>query len=198
MTKTPENSPGAPLAGPTTGGLFNASGLALRLRASPLLAFGPSAPGPALRRGALIAVPIGIALAVELGFDAPTKGAVATGALLAGFPGLDAPARPRAGWQAAAAPVIGVAAALGVLSSQSAPLAILVMGLVGAAAGYCFSVSLRLAIAGLSVSLSLMIGQGLFLAPSDARPALLYATLGGLGQALWSLIVWRLADRTEE
>jgi uncharacterized membrane protein YccC len=94
--------------------------------------------------------------------------------------------------------VIGAAAALGVLSSQSAPLAILVMGLIGAAAGYCFSVSLRLAIAGLSVSLSLMIGQGLFLAPSDARPALLYATLGGLAQALWSLIVWRLADRTGE
>jgi hypothetical protein len=170
----------------------------MRLRASPLLALGPSAPGPALRRGALIAVPIGVALGIELGFDAPTKGAIATGALLAGFPGLDAPARPRAGWQAAAAPAIGLAAALGVLSSQSAPLAILAMGLVGAAAGYCFSVSLRLAIAGLSVSLSLMIGQGLFLAASDAWPALLYATLGGLAQALWSLIVWRLADRTEE
>jgi hypothetical protein len=170
----------------------------MRLRASPLFAFGPSEPRPALRRGALIAVPIGIALAVELGFDAPTKGAIATGALLAGFPGLDAPARPRAVWQAAAAPVIGLAAALGVLSSQSAPLAVLVMGLVGAAAGYCFSVSLRLAIAGLSVSLALMIGQGLFLAPSDAWPALLYATLGGLSQALWSAIVWLAADRSED
>jgi hypothetical protein len=170
----------------------------MRLRASPLLAFGPSAPGPALRRGALVAVPIGVALAVELGLDAPTKGAIATGALLAGFPGLDAPARPRAAWQAATAPLIGVAAALGVLSSQSAPLAVLAMGLVGAAAGYCFSVSLRLAIAGLSVSLALMIAQGLFLAPGDAWPALLYATVGGLSQALWAWLVWLFADRTSE
>jgi hypothetical protein len=197
VTKTPENSPASAPAEPS-GALFNASGLAMRLRASPLLALGPSAPGPALRRGALVAVPIGVSLAIELGFDAPTKGAIATGALLAGFPGLDAPARSRAAWQAAAAPLIGVAAALGVLSSQSAPLAVLAMGLVGAAAGYCFSVSLRLAIAGLSVSLSLMIGQGLFLAPSDAWPALLYATLGGLAQALWSLLVWLAADRSEE
>jgi hypothetical protein len=198
VTKTPENSPGELSTGPSAGGLFNASGLATRLRASPLLAFGPSAPGPALRRGALIAVPIGVALGIEFGFDDPTKGAIATGALLAGFPGLDAPARPRAAWQAATAPLIGLAAALGVLSSQSAPLAVLAMGLLGAAAGYCFSVSLRLAIAGLSVSLALMIAQGLFLAPGDAWPALLYVTVGGLAQALWSLLVWLAADRSEE
>ncbi|MGC1166897.1 MAG: FUSC family protein, partial [Solirubrobacterales bacterium] len=97
--------------------------------------------------------------------------------------------------QAATAPLIGIAAALGVLSSQSAPLAVLAMGLFGAATGYCFSVSLRLAIAGLSVSLALMIGQGLFLAPDDAWPALLYATIGGLSQALWSLLIWLVADR---
>jgi hypothetical protein len=162
------------------------------------ITFGPSPPRPALRRGALIAVPIAIALGIEFGFDAPTQGAIATGALLAGFPGLDAPARPRAAWQAATAPLIGAAAALGVLSSQSALLAVLVMGLVGVAAGYCFSVSLRLAIAGLSVSLALMIGQGLFLAPDDAWPALLYATVGGLSQALWSLLVWLVADRAVE
>jgi hypothetical protein len=198
VTKTPENSPGELSTGPSAGRLFNASGLATRLWASPLLAFGPSAPGPALRRGALIAVPIGVALGIEFGFDDPTKGAIATGALLAGFPGLDAPARPRAAWQAATAPLIGLAAALGVLSSQSAPLAVLAMGLVGAAAGYCFSVSLRLAIAGLSVSLALMIAQGLFLAPGDAWPALLYVTVGGLAQALWSLLVWLVADRSEE
>lgn len=158
----------------------------------------PSAPGPALRRGALIAVPIGIALAVELGFDSPTKGAIATGALVAGFPGLDAPARRRAAWQAVSAPLIGIAAALGVLSSQSAPLAVVVMGVVGAAAGYCFSVSPRLAIAGLSVALALLICQGLFLAPADTWPALLYGTLGAVSQALWSLLVWLFADRSVE
>ncbi len=197
VTKTPEDTLAKPSRG-RNARLFNASGAARRLRASPLFAIGPSEPGPALRRGALIAVPIGASLLVELGFDAPTKGAIATGALLAGFPGLDAPARPRSAWQAATAPLIGVAAALGVLSSQSAPLAVLAMGLLGAAAGYCLSVSLRLAIAGLSVSLAMVITQGLFLAPGDAWPALLYATAGGLLQAAWSLLVWRVADRAAD
>jgi hypothetical protein len=191
-------SPARAKAPGNSGRLFNAAGAARRLQASPLFAIGPSEPGPALRRGALIAVPIGLSLAVELGFDAPTKGAIATGALLAGFPGLDAPAGPRAAWQAATAPLIGAAAALGVLSSQTAVTAVLAMGLLGAAAGYCFSVSLRLAIAGLSVSLALMVAQGLFLAPGDAAPALLYVTVGGLAQALWSLLVWVFADRAAD
>ena len=67
--------------------LFNASGARRRLRASPLFAIGPSEPGPALRRGFLVAVPVGLALILELGLDSPTKGAIGTGALLAGFPG---------------------------------------------------------------------------------------------------------------
>ena len=178
--------------------LFNASGTARRLHAAPLFSIGPGQPGPALRRGALVSVPVGIALIVELGFDSPTHGAIATGALLAGFPGLDAPAATRAAWQASTAPGIGVAAALGVLSSQSAVLAVLVMGLVGGAAGYCFAVSLRLAIAGLSVALALVIAQGLFLPLSDTWPALLYATGGGLTQALWSLLVWVFVDRAAD
>jgi len=198
LTKTPQVTLRQARADRTAGGLFNAAGSARRLRASPLFAIGPSEPGPALRRGALLAVPIAIALAIEFGFDAPTKGAIATGALLAGFPGMDAPAGPRAAWQAVAAPLIGIAAALGILSSQSAPLAVLTMGLLGALAGYCFSVSLRLAILGLSVSLALMVAQGLFLAPEDAAPALLYATVGALGQALWSLLVWFFADRAAD
>lgn len=181
-----------------SGRLFNASGTARRLQASPLFSIGPAQPGPALRRGALVSVPVGIALIVELGFDSPTQGAIASGALLAGFPGLDAPAATRAAWQAATAPAIGVSAALGVLSSLSAVFAVLVMGLVGGAAGYCFAVSLRLAIAGLSAALALVIAQGLFLAPSDTWPALLYATGGGLTQALWSLLVWLFVDRAAD
>jgi hypothetical protein len=185
-------------AGPSEAGLFNASGVAGRLVASPLFAIGPSRPKPAIRRGFLVAVPIGLALVVELGFGAPTKGAIATGALLAGFPGLDAPAGPRAAWQAAAAPVIGVCAALGILSSQSAVLAVIAMGLLGAAAGYCFSVSLRLAIYGLSVALALMVAQGLFLSTDEVLPALLWATVGGLAQSAWSLLVWFFADRAAD
>ncbi len=174
--------------------LFNASGLARQLRASPLLAIGPGEPGPALRRGALVAVPIGLCLAVELGLNAPTKGAIATGALLAGFSGLDAAAKPRAGWQAVAAPFIGLAAVLGILSSQTTVTAVLAMGLLGAAAGYCFAVSLRLAIFGLSVALSLVIAQGFFLAPADVGSAMLWVTAGGLMQALWSLAIWLFVD----
>jgi hypothetical protein len=178
--------------------LFNASGTARRLRASPLFAIGPSAPGPALRRGFLVAIPVGIALLLELGLDSPTKGAIGTGALLAGFPGMDAPARVRAGWQAAVAPAIGLAAALGVLTGANAFTAIVAMGLLGAAAGYCFAVSLRFSIAGLSVALSLLICQDLPLDFGDIVPALLLATAGGLLQAAFSLCVWAAGDRDEE
>ncbi len=195
MTKTPENSPGEPSADPSDGGLFNASGRATRLRASPLFSIGPGEPGPSLRRGALIAIPVGASLAVELGFNAPTQGAVATGAMFAGFAGLDAPAGPRAAWQAAAAPLVGVMAALGILTSQSAPVAVLAMALVGALAGYCFSYSVRLAIYGLVAALTLLVSQGLFLAGDEALPALLWGTVGGLTQVLWSLLVWAVVER---
>jgi Fusaric acid resistance protein-like len=196
--KTPQITPSQVPPGRAQGRLFNAAGTAKRLRASPLFAIGPSEPGPAIRRGALLSVPIAVSLGIEFGFDSPTKGAIATGALLAGFPGMDAPAGPRAAWQAVAAPLIGIAAAIGILSSQSAPLAVLAMGLLGAVAGYGFSVSLRLAILGLSVSLALMVAQGLFLPPEDAAPALLWATVGALAQTLWSLLVWLFVDRSDD
>src|SRR4029077_18758886 len=98
-----------------TSRLYDASGQVQRRRPSPLFAIGPSEPGPALRRGALVAIPVGVALLLELGLDSPTKGAIGTGALLAGFPAMDAPARARAAWQASVAPLIAIAAALGVL-----------------------------------------------------------------------------------
>ena len=180
------------------GQLFNASGAAMRLRASPLLAIGPSEPGPALRRGFLVAIPVGAALFLEFGLDSPTKGAIATGALLAGFPGMDAPARVRAAWQGAVAPLIGLAAALGILTGGSPALAIPTMAIVGAAAGYCYAASLRLSIAGLSIALSLLIAQGLPLDAADALPALLLSTAGGLLQAAFSLLVYAAGDREEE
>ncbi len=178
--------------------LFDASGARRRLRVSPLFAIGPSAPGPALRRGFLVALPVGLALILELGLSSPTKGAIGTGALLAGFPAMDAPALPRAAWQAAAAPLIGAAAALGVLTGSSPLLAIGTMAVIGALAGYCFSVSLRLSIFGLSVALALLICQDLPLDLGDAPAALLLATAGGLLQAAFSLVVWAAGDRSEE
>jgi hypothetical protein len=175
-------------------GLFNPAGTARYLRASPLFAIGPAEPGPAIRRGFLIAVPIGVCLGIEFGFDAPTHGAIGTGALLAGFPAMDAPALPRAAWQAAAAPAIGIAAALGILSSQFGPVAVLAMGLLGAISGYLFAYSLRLAIYGLSVSLALMVAQGFFLSVDEVLPALFWVTIGGITQVTWSLLVWAFAE----
>jgi hypothetical protein len=131
MTTGPQVTLTSVPTGQSSQPLFNAAGTARRLRASPLFAIGPSEPRPAIRRGFLLSVPIGLALFVELGFDAPTQGAIAVGALVNGFPGMDAPARPRAGWQAASAPLIGLAAAIGILSSQTGPTAVLALGLLG-------------------------------------------------------------------
>jgi Fusaric acid resistance protein-like len=180
---------------PNTSRLYDASGQMERLRASPLLAIGPAAPGPALRRGALVAVPIAAALIAEFALGWPSRGAIATGAFVCGFTALDAPAGPRAAWQAACAPLVGAAAAIGILSSQWAPAAVLAMGLVAAAAGFCFADNLRLAFVGLCVTVALMISQGLFLPTSDALPALAYGTLGGLVQAGWALCIWLVGDR---
>ncbi len=185
-------------AGGSTAPLFDAGGAARRLRASPLFAIGPAEPGPAIRRGLLVSAPVGAAMLLELGLHSPTKGSIATGALLAGFAGLDAPARVRAAWQAAVAPLVGVAAALGVLTGTTPALAVPAIALLGAAAGYCFSVSLRLSIAGLSIALSAVIAQGLPLDVGDTLPALLFATAGGLLQALFSLLVFAAGDRIEE
>jgi Fusaric acid resistance protein-like len=180
------------------GRLFDASGSVRQLRASPLFALGPSAAGPALGRGALVAIPVGVALLYELGTGAESRGAIATGALFVGFTGLDAPARARAGWQAAVTPFVALAAAIGVLTGPSAPLAVAVIAIVGVAAGYCFSVSLRFSIAGLSVALALVVSQGLGIPTSHALEALLLTALGGLLQAAFSLCVYTAGDREEE
>jgi hypothetical protein len=179
-------------------GLYDRTGWMQRLPASPLLAIGPSAPGSALRRGALLAVPVAITLIVELGFDAPTKGALGIGASICGFAGMDAPARPRAAWQAVTAVLIGLAGALGVLSSQHAVTAVPAMGLLGAVAAYGFAVSLRLAFVGLCSVLALLIAQGLWLPVADTGKALLWGTAGAAIQVLWSLIVWLAADRADD
>jgi uncharacterized membrane protein YccC len=195
VTKTPEITFSQMPAERSQGSLFNASGLATRLRASPLLAFGPSEPGPALRRGALVAVPIALALIFEFALDWPSHGAIATAAFVCGFTALDAPAGPRALWQAGAAPLVGAGAALGVLSSQWAPAAVLAMGLVAAASGYLFADTLRLAFVGFGMAVALVLSQGFFLPASEVLPAFAYGTIGGLIQASWAGCVWLVYDR---
>jgi hypothetical protein len=104
----------------------------------------------------------------------------------------------RARWQALAAPLLGIAAALGVLSSGSAVVAVLTMALVAGLAGYCVAVSPRLAIAGMTCVLALLIAQGLPLDSGDAPLALLLGTAGGIVQSLWSLATWAVSDRERE
>src|SRR6185312_1248233 len=137
-------------------------------------------------------------LIFEFAFDWPSRGAIATAALICGFTAMDAPAGPRALWQAGAAPLVGIAAALGVLSSQFAPTAALAMGLIAAASGYCFADTLRLAFVGFSAAVALMLSQGLFLPVHDTLPALFYGTVGGLIQATWAAIVWLVYDRDSD
>jgi len=171
--------------------LFNTAGTARSLRASPLFAIGPAQPGPAIRRGFLLSVPIGLTLIFELGLDTESAGAIATAALINGFPGMDAPARPRAAWQAAGAPLIGIAAALGILSSQTGPTAVLALGLLGALAGFCFSVSLRLAILGLSVTLGMLLAAlraNLTLESQSARHAIRFGAALAAGVAAYWLL----------
>jgi hypothetical protein len=183
--------------GRTPDALYNAAGVARRLQVSRLRAFGPSPAVPALRRGALVSIPVGIALLIELGIGTGSRGAIATGALFVGFTGLDAPARARAAWEAAVTLPVGLAAAIGVLSGVAAPSAITTMAVIATAAGYCFAVSLRFAIAGLSVALALLVSQGLGIPAAHAPEALGFAVIGGAMQAAFSLLVWALGDRTE-
>ena len=197
LTKTPQITLSEAPSRPQPG-LYNLSGWVQRLPASPLFALGPGEPGPALRRGALLAVPVAITLIPELGFGAPTQGALGIGAAICGFAGMDAPAGPRAAWQAVAAVLIGLCAAIGVLSSQHAVTAVLAMGVLGAITGYGFAVSLRFAFVGLTAVLALLIAQGLWLPADDAGKALLWGTAGAMIQVLWSLLVWIFVDRAAD
>jgi fusaric acid resistance family protein len=151
-----------------------------RLRAAPL---------PALRRGLLVAIPVGLTALIDLQLDSPVAGGLSTGALLAGFIAFDAPARTRLVWQLLVAPVIGGAAALGALTSSPGALAALTMAVFACLAGLTVAVSLRLAIAGMMCTLALLLAQGFELHPRDAVEALIVGVAGALSQALLSALV---------
>ena len=152
---------------------------------------------PAVKRGLLAGIPVGVAILLDLELDAPASGAISTGALLAGFVAFDAPARTRLVWQLLCAPVIGAAGALGVLTGEPGALAALTMGVFASIAGMSVAVSRRLAIAGLNCVLALLLGQGLSVSPSEAPEALLLGGAGAALQALVSAVAW-IRDRTVE
>lgn len=155
-------------------------------------------PMPAIGRGFLVAVPVAAGLLTELELDDAVAGGVGTAAMICGFIAFDGPARVRVRWQLCCAPVVGIAAALGVLTSQTVATAILGMAVVATLGGYAVAVSMRMAIAGLSVVLAFLIAQGLWLEPHEAWKALAIGTCGGLAQAGWAACVWAVADRGRE
>ncbi len=101
-------------------------------------------------------------------------------------------------WQLLCAPVVGACAALGVLSSTSTALAVATMAVVAGIGAFCIAVSLRLAIAGLTCTLALVISQGLFLGVEEADRALVLGIGGGLLQAATAALAWLFADRARE
>lgn len=151
-----------------------------------------------LRRGALAAVPVGIAALLELETDERIWAGIAAAIQLAGFVAFDAPARVRAVWQVIFAPVLGVTAALGVLSTDPGVLAVAGMTVCGIAGGYCVAGSPRLAVAGMTAVLGFLLSQGFQLDPDAAPRALLAGIAGGLTQALISVVAWRFTDRSSE
>ncbi|HXF00231.1 MAG TPA: FUSC family protein [Solirubrobacterales bacterium] len=155
-------------------------------------------PVPAIGRGFLVAVPVAAGLLTELELDDAVAGGVGSAAMICGFIAFDAPARVRVRWQLCCAPLVGMVAALGVLTSQTVATAILGMAVVATLGGYAVAVSLRMAIAGLSVVLVFLIAQGLWLEPAQAWTALAIGTCGGLAQAGWAACVWAVVDRGRE
>lgn len=151
-----------------------------------------------LRRGALACVPVGIAALLQLETDDAIWGGISTAMLLSGFVAFGAPARVRAMWQLIFAPVVGVTAALGVLSTNPAALAVVGMTLCGIVGGYGVAVSPRLAVAGMMAVLGFLLAQGFLLDPVDAPRALLAGIAGASVQALLSASVWMLSDRSVE
>jgi len=151
-----------------------------------------------LLRGAIAAIPVGIAALLELETDEVFWGGLAAAAQLAGFIAFDAPARVRASWQLICAPVLGLVAALGVLSTDPALLAVAGMTACGIAGGYCVAGSPRLGIAGMITVLAFLLAQGFMLDPGDAPRAAAAALAGGLIQAAISAAVWLAFDRSVE
>jgi uncharacterized membrane protein YccC len=114
---------------------------------------------------------------------------VTIGASITGFVAFQAPARTRFWWQLGIAPLIGIAAALGAITGDSAAVAVPSMAMVAGVAALCVGVSRRLAIAALNVVLAFLIAQGLSLEINDTAQILALGALGALAQAALSLIV---------
>jgi len=155
-------------------------------------------PYPAIRRGLLVAAPVGVLLLTDLAWDDRIAAGLSTSALICGFVAFDAPARVRVRWHVLNAPFVGAAAGLGVLSSTSTVLAVATMALIAGLAGYTVAVSMRMAIGALTTVLALLIPQGLFLPVGDTLEVVAYGVAGSLIQAATAGLAWLFSDRERE
>ena len=151
-----------------------------------------------MRRGLLVATPVGIALILALWWDDGLASALGTAILISGFVAFDAPARVRVRWHLLNVPFVAAMAGLGVLSSTSTVLVIASMAVVATLAGYLVAISLRMAIGGLTSVLALLISQGLYLPTADAGEAVLIGAAGPLTHAVTAGVAWLVADRGRE
>ena len=78
---------------------------------------------------------------------------------------------------------------VGCSPSQTTATAIVAMALAAGVGGCCVAISRRFAIAAITCVLVLLIAQGLYIDLDATLRSLAYATLGGLVQALWALVV---------
>jgi Fusaric acid resistance protein-like len=144
---------------------------------------------PSIRRGFLVAIPVGIAALIELELKTPVTGAVTVGASITGFVAFEAPAGTRFWWQLGVAPLVGIAAALGAITGDSAAIAVPSMVVFAGVAALSVAVSRRLTIAALNVVLAFLIAQGFSLEIHDTAQILALVAVGALAQATLSLIV---------
>lgn len=145
-----------------------------------------------------MALPVGVALLAELALDDAVAGAIGTSALICGFVAFDAPAATRARWYVGVAVPVGVAAALGVLCSATAGLAVAGMFVIAALGGYLVAVSMRAAIVGLTVTLAFLIPEGLYLDLDEAPRLLVFGIAGAMVQAAWALVLAAVLDEGPE
>ncbi len=111
------------------------------------------------------------------------------GASVTGFVAFEAPAGTRFWWQLGVAPLIGIAAALGAITGDSAAVAVPSMAVFAGVAALSVAVSRRLTIAALNVVIAFLIAQGLSLEIHDTAQVLVLGAVGALAQAALSLIV---------
>ena len=142
----------------------------------------------------------GILLLSDLGWSDKLAGAIATAIMICGFVAFDAPARVRVRWHILNAPFVGLAAGLGVLTSDS-------LGRARRGGDGARRAGSRATwspspcgwrSAALTAVLALLITQGLFIPIDHTLEVAAYGVGGSLVQAAVAGLAWLFSDRERE